>query len=149
MLANSLQRETLSDLSADIQRPFACGLCGKHFARLAMLDKHRCRAAVRNSQILTDDSAVGGLRSRSAADGSGNVPVKEKQLGTDESALSGYMCGECGENFANESAVYSHMLTKHMCEYASRFCFGTRYRPLFRLHRVHSIDVAYGDTCHT
>ena len=116
MSANSLKQDgaelswlTLSGLS-EIKRPYGCGLCGQLFAQPAMLEKHRCKRT-RKSAIL------GELLPGPVTETSAGVKVSKEEAGN-----SGYMCGECGQNFLYESAVYSHMLTMHM----SKFCFRTR-----------------------
>ena len=116
MSANSLKQDgaelsglTLSGLS-EIKRPYGCGLCGQLFAQPAMLEKHRCKRT-RKSAIL------GELLPGPVTETSAGVKLSKEEAGN-----SGYMCGECGQNFLYESAVYSHMLTMHM----SKFCFRTR-----------------------
>jgi len=124
MSANSLKQDgaelsglTLSGLS-EIKRPYGCGLCGQLFAQPAMLEKHRCKRT-RKSAVL------GELLPGPVIETSAGVKVSKEEAGN-----SGYMCGECGQNFLYESAVYSHMLTMHM----SKFCFRTRlYQPLYIL----------------
>jgi len=99
---------------------FVCGLCGHLFTDLTMLEKHRCkrlsaassRAAVYQSQT---NGAVGDVLPRPVAEANAGVEMGDEVVGE-----SGYMCGECGENFLDESSAYSHMLTKHMCTYAAQ-----------------------------
>jgi len=125
MSANSLKQDgaelsglTLSGLS-EIKRPYGCGLCGQLFAQPAMLEKHRCKRT-RKSAIL------GELLPGPVTETSAGVKVSKEEAGN-----SGYMCGECGQNFLYESAVYSHMLTMHM----SKFCSRTRLLIYFSCRR--------------
>ena len=123
-MANSLKQDTakvqasdassglvLSNLSAQTKLPFACGLCGQLFAQLLMLEKHRCKRQYAGS------SGQRFLLPKPFPEPSAAVMTTAEQLAAN---TSGYLCGECGENFVDETAVYSHMLSKHMSKFCDR-----------------------------
>jgi len=106
--------------SQSVKQPYACDICGRVYARPKMLEKHRLqhesrRDAVLPSEYVVDHSymngAIGECRSDTASEST--ETTKHAEDGTCE----GYVCGECGENFEEESDIKTHMFAKHMCKY--------------------------------
>jgi len=90
-----------------VQRPFSCDVCGRTYARLKMFEKHRLKHDIA--------SQVNGTAGD--AEAVDNFTLNSEVYGTfDGAGNKRYVCGECGDHFAKESEVKSHMLTKHMCK---------------------------------
>jgi len=104
-----------------VNRPFACDICGVRYARPKMLEKHKCRHgsrrdAAQSSKAVIDHSQVNGSVGGFQA-GSVDETVERVKKETRVRDGEGFVCGECGERFDEESSVKLHMFTKHMSTY--------------------------------
>jgi len=107
-----------------VKQSFACDICGRLYTRPKMLEKHRqkhgydvppaSRTVVRESQI------IGNIRKRPSKS-AGEPTMNHEESGTCDAGSKGYVCGECGDKFHEESEVKSHMFAKHVCKCTLNF----------------------------
>ena len=71
------------------------------------------------------NDTVGKCLSQYAGGPTNIIQMNHEESGTCDTGNDGYVCGECGENFNEESEVKSHMFAKHMCKCALNFISST------------------------